>query len=65
MILKTQQVFSAGLKVFLKNPVATELSRWNNRLNSALRKAVLQEGYLGMSFGLKSLKTQIWERKTL
>jgi hypothetical protein len=59
MILKTQQVFFTGLEVFLKNPVATELSRWDNGLNLGLRKTALQEGYLGMSFGVKPLRTQI------
>jgi len=46
-----------------KNPVATELSRCNNGLDLALIKTVLQEGYLGMSFDLKPLKTQIQEEK--
>ena len=40
-------------------PVADELSRWDNGLNLGLRKTALQEGYLGMSFGVKPLRTQI------
>jgi len=46
-----------------KNSVATELSRWNNGLDLALTKTTLQEGYLGMPFGLKSLKTRLWEKE--
>jgi hypothetical protein len=47
-----------------RNPVATEFSRWNDGLDLALKKTALQEGYLGMSFGLKSLRTQIREKKS-